>query len=417
MKIQYTTKEPRLDKNNKPTSIETVDLGAKVLPINLGDAMNKALSFCDSDFVTSSVYISKNNNIEKNNNIKSGNIYTKCHKNTITIEELKKKAQGNLIDLHFFPIKYKGDDKKSEESYVDYNLRKALIVMIEMEKSMEWLVGYNEASFIIEYKDIKKTLNTVAHRLTNDSLIIQKVVENVMDVYTNLDVEYIKSKYNDFWWNVDFFIGTNRFIKNITNYETYDKNQYIGVYVYGDKREDAWRNVTHKLDNSLCLFMDNTTKMMLKRVKNTMTGQQFHKYLNDLIGKWFDLSGSNWTNIRQNMKRIDDSSLDEHWEADICKIQLKDYFKNLGDIMYDGVVVNNEEPSIESEMEKVCKMADIHNNMEQQEETVVIVDDKCSWTSGYEKTEDGSTDWDKVEKNPILEGKTGDDLWTALANM
>ena len=40
-----------------------------------------------------------------------------------------------------------------------------------------------------------------------------------MDVYTNLDVEYIKSKYNDFWWNVDFFIGNDRFIKNITNYE------------------------------------------------------------------------------------------------------------------------------------------------------------------------------------------------------
>jgi hypothetical protein len=87
---------------------------------------------------------------------------------------------------------------------------------------------------------------------------------------------------------------------------------------------------------------------MLKRVKNSMTGHQFHEYLKSLIGKWFDLEGKNWTNLRQYMKRIDDSSLDSSMTVDVCKVALKDFFNYIGDLCYNNWEEVNEEMPVKN---------------------------------------------------------------------
>lgn len=355
MIIRYDSNETSIQIVNrfkiKPSTIKKyADVGARTLPINLEDVFNKGKSIISSKIVTSVVYIINNNNIKdnSNNNINNNNIYNKCHNFATVLEDLKTKARNNLVDVHFFPVRYKGSNKKKEMAYVDYNLRWSLVSMLEMEQALQWLIGYNSnVQFIVENRDIVKTLWSVANRLSNDNEIKSKCVSIAMNIYNNgMDAEFISSKFQNFWWNVDWFIGYERYIKHITGYEMLEKNTYVGIYLYGSKREDAWRNVTHRYDLNMHLYIDNQTKMMLKRVKNTMTGHEFHKYLNDLIGKWFDLSNEQiWSAIRQNMRRIDDTELNEAYDVETCKLYIKSYFTKLGEICYDGELiteVNNE---------------------------------------------------------------------------
>ena len=316
-------------------------------------------------------------------------------------EYFKNKAKGNLVDLHYFPVRYKGSDKKEEDSYVAYNLNRSLYVMLQMEKALEWLIGYNEAEFIVETKDIRYTLEHIAHRLTSDESIINKQVQIAMDEYNSLDKEYIASRFQDYWFNIEMFIGKERWINRLVHYDTYDKDKFIGVYLYGDNREDAWRNVTHRLDNSVCLFFDNKHKMMLKRIKNTMTGQQFHKYMKELVGKWFDVDGNNWTNILKNVSRVDDSTLIPEYVPDICKLELNKWMEDLNYLAYDMEIKESEPQIIESEQQSIEYEPIMYNVM----------------YTEIAKTEDGSTDWNSVEMPKELIDKEGEDFWETLNNL
>lgn len=324
MIIRFETKEEkieivsRFDMKLVSENVDKVaDVGAKTLPINLNDVFKKAIAFGQN----------------------------------VTKEELQKKAKNNLVDVHYFPIKYKNNNENKELAYVDYNLRSALVAMLEMEQSLQWLVGYNEnVQFIVERRDVEKTLWSVANRLSDNKEIKTKEVATILAVYDNIDAKFMASHFNDFWWNVDWFIGKDRYLKDVTNFENYDTSKYVGVYVYGAKRNDSWSTITHREDDSLCLYIDNKTKMMLKRIKNSMSGQKFHDYLNNLIGKWFDLDDKKiWDAIRQNMKRIDDSELDPMFEVGVCEMAVKQYFENLGELCYNGKRVYIEETSVEKE--------------------------------------------------------------------
>lgn len=138
---------------SKKTETYYVDVGTKTLPINLNDVFKKGLAIIKntnlqrSNFVTSSVYIHYNNNYKNNkNNILYNNLYTKCDKNTPVdddsiINTLKSMAKNELIDIHYFPVKYNSSrNYNKENAYVEYNLRWVLIAMLEMEQALQWLV-------------------------------------------------------------------------------------------------------------------------------------------------------------------------------------------------------------------------------------------------------------------------------------
>ena len=322
------------------------DVGSKCLPINLQDVFRKGYKIISNFFVNSSICNSycidyNNNNIEAYNILYNNNLYNNCY--NLTLDDLKERAKGELVDLHFFPVKYKGSNLSSEESYVRYNLKNALFVMVQMEQSLQWLVGYNRnVQFIIEKCDIELTLNTVANKLTNNEQIKSNIVNEMLDYYTNvMDVKYIASHYRDYMWNVNLFIGKERFIKDMIGYESYNRNEYIGVYLYGDSKLCKWSSITHKLDDSIHLFVAPEQRMMLKRIQSSMKGKhnQFKNYLKDLLGKWFNID-EHWDKLRIMINRIDDSQLDSRITPDMCKIACEEFFNELGEMCYNITVVD-----------------------------------------------------------------------------
>lgn len=99
---------------------------------------------------------------------------------------------------------------------------------------------------------------------------------------------------------------------------------------------------------------------MLKRIKNTMSGQKFHSYLKDLIGKWFDLDDSKiWHAIRQNMCRIDDSTLESVYDVETCKLYVKSYFDNMSKY-YD---IERVDLSNDADQETIAENTIIENNI------------------------------------------------------
>ena len=77
-----------------------------------------------------------------------------------------------------------------------------------------------------------------------------------------------------------------------------------------------------------------------------MSGQKFHKYVNELLGKWFVLEGKAWDCFRQNMSRtIDD--LDERIGANACQMMVEQYVNGMARF-YDVEMVNEEEVSNEA---------------------------------------------------------------------
>lgn len=324
------------------------NVGKKCLPINLQDVFRKGYKIVSNSFVHSSIWDSccidyNNNNIEDSNIFNNNNLYTNCP--DLTIDDLKERAKGELVDLHYFPIKYKDSNLTPEESYVRYNLKNALFVMVQMEQSLQWLVGYNRnIQFIIEKCDIELTLNTVANKLTDNEQIKSKIVDEMLEYYTNvMDVKYIASHYKDYMWNVNLFIGKERFIKDMIGYESYSRNEYIGVYLYGDSKLCKWSSITHKLDDSIHLFVAPEQRMMLKRIQSSMKGKhnQFKNYLNDLLGKWFNID-EHWDNLKRMINRIDDSQLDSRITPDMCKIACEEFFNELGELCYNITEVNED---------------------------------------------------------------------------
>ena len=326
-------------------TIRDVDVGKKCLPINLQDVFRKGYKIlsnsADSSICNSlCIYYNNNNNIEDFNNNNNNNIYNYCNK--LTMDDLKERAKGELVDIHYFPVKYKGSnlttEESYEESYVRYNLKNALYVMVQMEQSLQWLIGYNRnIQFIIEKCDIELTLNTVANKLTDNEQIKSKIVEEMLEYYTNvMDVKYIASHYKDYMWNVDLFIGKERFFKDAIGYESYNRNEYIGVYLYGDSRFYKWSSITHKLDKSIHLFVAPEERMMLKRIQSSMKGKhnQFKNYLKQLLGKWFNID-EHWVNLRIMINRVDDSQLDSKITPNVCKIACEQYFNELGELCYN----------------------------------------------------------------------------------
>lgn len=340
------------------------DVGKKCLPINLQDVFRKGYKIVSNTFVHSSNCNSycidyNNNNIEAYNIFNNTNLYNNCYK--LTIDNLKERAKGELVDLHFFPVKYKGSNLSSEESYVRYNLKNALFVMVQMEQSLQWLVGYNRnIQFIIEKCDIELTLNTVANKLTDNEQIKSKIVDEMLEYYTNvMDVKYIASHYRDYMWNVNLFIGKERFIKDMIGYESYNRNEYIGVYLYGDSKLCKWSSITHKLDDSIHLFVAPEQRMMLKRIQSSMKGKhnQFKNYLKDLLGKWFNID-EHWDKLRIMINRIDDSQLDSRITPDMCKIACEEFFNELGELCYNITVVDeNKDTSTQD-----CPVIDVQVN-------------------------------------------------------
>lgn len=337
---------------NEFTNTTTTNLGAKILPTNLNDCLKKASYFVATnlnDFYHSE-FCNNIGIIYNNNNIKDSNILYKDvdYTNNVTkiLCAMKKKAQHELIDIHFFPIKYKNNNENKEFAYLEYNIRKALVSMMINFENWKWLVNAEHCVFEIERCDVEKTLWFVANCMSDNREIKAKVVEIVLNVYDSVDLgEWARDNYRNFEKIVDMIGDMDDYIVDRINFDKMDNNKMVRISVYGEK-DYGWREIVHK-SGEMCLYFTPTIKKALKRINKSMSGQKFHKYVNELLGKWFDLDEKKaWDCFRVNMSRTKDD-LEEIYDANVCKIMVEQYVNNMARY-YDGEMVNVEDVSNEA---------------------------------------------------------------------
>lgn len=326
------------------TNTITTNLGAKVLPTNLNDCLKKAAYFIannPNDFSNSefcdNICIIYNNNIDKENKNNYNNVdYT----NNVTkiLCDLKKKAQHELLDIHFFPVKYSSKNENKEMAYVQYNLNNALYSMMVNFENWKWLVNSEYATFEIETCDVEKTLWFVANALSSNPRIKEACVNTTLNLYINNDLSFIAEDFRNFEKVMNWFDNMDKYIADRINFDKIDTNKILMVYVYGEK-DYGWREIVHK-NGEMCLYFTPTVKKYLKRINKSMSGQKFHKYLNELLGKWFTLEGKAWDCFRQNMSRTVDD-LDERIGANACQMMVEQYVKGMARF-YDVELVNEE---------------------------------------------------------------------------
>ena len=231
-----------------------VDVGSKILPMNIQDVFNKAVNMLLNDEEMLNIF-NKNNKTECQSAIEIKNV-------------LSNKAKGEYIDIHFFPVMYKGSNKNKEKAYVEYNLRKSLIAVIEMEQTLQELVGYNtNVQYMIEMEDIKATMTYIGNRLSSDSYMVEEIVNSIVN---NIDLKFLLSYADDnkdYIANVKYFIGMDRFLMDKVGFEYYSRNEYVQVYIYGGERTDTWTCIKDKNDN-LNLFVTPEIKKCLKRIQS-----------------------------------------------------------------------------------------------------------------------------------------------------
>ncbi len=329
---------------NEYTNTITTNIGAKVLPTNLNDCLKKAAyfiannsnDFIHSEFCDNTCIIYNNNNIENSKNNYNNVDYT----NNVTkiLCDLKKKAQHELLDIHFFPIKYSSKNENKEMAYVQYNLNNALYSMMVNFENWKWLVNNEYATFEIETCDVEKTLWFVANALSSNPRIKETCVNTTLNLYINNDLSFIAEDFRNFEKVMNWFDNMDKYIADRINFDKIDTNKTVMVYVYGEK-DYGWREIVHK-NGEMCLYFTPTVKKYLKRINKSMSGQKFHKYLNELLGKWFVLEGKAWDCFRQNMSRtIDD--LDERIGANACQMMVEQYVNGMARF-YDVELVNEE---------------------------------------------------------------------------
>lgn len=84
-----------------------------------------------------------------------------------------------------------------------------------------------------------------------------------------------------------------------------------------------------------------------------MDGRYLHKFLEEVIGKYYDLgnNSTNWSRIMTYMGRVKDT-LPTYYDLEGCKIAVKNYFNGLFNLCYveEPVEECNEEPVINEEV-------------------------------------------------------------------
>lgn len=335
---------------NEYTNTTTTHLGAKILPTNLNDCLKKASNFVasnlndfvHSEFCDNTCIIYNNNNIKDSKDLYNNVDYT----NNVTkiLCAMKKKAQHELLDIHFFPIKYSSQNENKEMAYVQYNLNNALYSMLVNFENWKWLVNATHCEFVVETCDVEKTLWFVANALSNNPRIKETCVNTTLNLYINNDLSFIAQDFRDFEKVMNWFDNMDKYIADRINFDKIDTNKTLMVYVYGEK-DYGWREIVHK-NGEMCLYFTPTVKKYLKRINKSMSGQKFHKYVNELLGKWFVLEGKAWDCFRQNMSRtIDD--LDERIGANACQMMVEQYVNGMARF-YDVEMVNEEDVSNEA---------------------------------------------------------------------
>lgn len=335
---------------NEYAGYSTEDLGAKILPTNLNEAIKRAYytlnNFHSSSNPNTSGIIYINNNIREDyKNIFNNNIlYHKCSDISLLQEKAKELM---LVDIHWFPVAYKGERKKLK-NYLKYNLNTALISMVVNTQNYIKLIELSSnVKLGITRSDISTTLNHLARTISKNFKNVEEIVnEAVQTVLTVFDsdkdfVSFYTKNYNNWATLTNIIIGMDNYIADKIGYNHINYNEITPVRVYGAEKDEAFTSIKLNNCDEICLYITPDIKKMLKRIKSSMSGQKFHKYINELIGKWFTIEDKAWEAFRIGISRVNDD-LEEMYNVESCKVIVSNYFDGMARY-YDGEMVEEEE--------------------------------------------------------------------------
>lgn len=331
---------------NEYTGCSTEDLGAKILPTNLNEAIKRAY-YTLNNFSSSSnpntsgiIYINKNIREESYNLFNNSILYHKCSDISLLQEKAKELM---LVDIHWFPVAYKGERKKLK-NYLKYNLNTALISMVVNTQNYIKLIELSSnVKLRITRSDISTTLNHLARTMSKNFKNVEEIVsEAVQTVLNGFDdntdfVSFYTKNYNNWATLTNIIIGMDNYIADKIGYNYINYNEITPVRVYGAEKDEAFTSIKLNNCDEICLYITPDIKKMLKRIKSSMSGQKFHKYINELIGKWFTIEGKVWEAFRIGISRVNDD-LEEMYNVESCKVIVSYYFDGMARY-YDGEMI------------------------------------------------------------------------------
>ena len=252
-----------------------------------------------------------------------------------------------LVDIHWFPVAYKGERKKLK-NYLKYNLNTALISMVVNTQNYIKLIDLSSNVILrITRSDISTTLNHLARTMSKNFKNVEEIVnEAVQSVLNGFDdntdfVSFYTKNYNNWSTLTNIIIGMDNYIADKIGYNHINYNEITPVRVYGAEKDEAFTSIKLNNCDEICLYITPDIKKMLKRIKSSMSGQKFHKYINELIGKWFTIEGKAWEAFRIGISRVNDD-LEEMYNVESCKVIVSDYFDGMARY-YDGEMVEESQ--------------------------------------------------------------------------
>lgn len=137
-----------------------------------------------------------------------------------------------------------------------------------------------------------------------------------------------------------------------------------------------------------------------------MDGRYLHKFLEEVIGKYYDLenNSTNWSRIMTYMGRVKDT-LSTYYDLEGCKNVVKDYFNGLFSLCYveeeeESPVINEEviEPVKEETLVEVIpvipvKKEEIPTEIKEKEEIINNDESSEEEPNILEGLEVGSKEW------------------------
>ena len=438
-------------------------LGSITLPYSLGAAINDAAYLVDKynkelmeDEIPHTVVHSStpkcrnyglynNNNIEgyKTNNILYNNINhncdisTKCamdNKDTLpTKDKIKIKALG-MIDVHLgaHPTKVLPQTAAGWK-WILMTYAKSTILNFHYVQD---LIS-TPYKYVLEWCDIKRTLEKVMRTMgeTNNDIIQEAIniakkelgdIESLEEWITKHRFDYTKlcnefyslTKQNGFdRWLSKFLINSDDYVDYSD--ETIDHTSFdLRINEYGAKRNQKWKSVVDRTGN-FCLYVTRRGRLAMASYRNKYGWKALRKALEIHYGftRWFDFDKVSRP-IQKLLDKYKDVQIDNDEELidDYANVVIDFFGDKLPKYEQQQTISNQQETHIEDTVQ--MDVNPIQQPIRDSKETTKTVVSVISTI--YEdlpKTEDGSTDWSKVDKDHKFDGLDGDDFWEAMSRL
>lgn len=362
-------------------------------------------------------------------------------------------AAEGLVDVHLHPSPRKNLNKivnPHKKGFAFLEQRSIFDASIIASKQLNYILS----KFIIDYKPFIPTyndvLNSVRYWIKNkyrcqDSDIDLTDLMNYIESYNGYEgyYDFIIRHSNNVYNVAKLFYGDikswlkykcrlDTYTKEYVEVEETEKYKYydlttktyklpvkytqqvdwLGIYEYGAKRSDRCLSIKSN-NGKYCLWLPRKVKIAMATYYREHGGRELKNLLQEATYTSNFKIMEHWNTIKAILSQEKESIEDPYYI-------IMEYGSNLSSMTEEFNTVDQQETHTE-----VTVQMDV-NSIQQPTET--SVESKETTKTGkhisistiyeeFPKTEDGSTDWSKVERNHDFDGLTGDAFWEAMSKL